>query len=84
MVKDYAEIARLTGLSRGRVTKITNLTLLASNIQEIVLSLPAVLTGREPLTEHDLRHMAAEVHWQEQRSIRSTLRRCGHYRPVDT
>ena len=83
-MKDYAEIALLTGLSRARVTQITNLTLLAPEIQEAVLSLPADLEGWEPLTEHELRPMVAEVPRQEQRCIWSALRRCGHYRPVYT
>src|SRR5713226_6060409 len=34
VVKDYAEIASLTGLTRARVAQITNLTLLAPGIQE--------------------------------------------------
>ena len=37
-VKNYAEIARLTGLSRARVTQIVNLTLLAPEIQEAILA----------------------------------------------
>ncbi len=37
VVKDYAEIARLTGLTRARVTQIVNLTLLAPDIQEKIL-----------------------------------------------
>ena len=36
-VKNYAEIARRTGLSRARVTQLVNLTLLASGIQESML-----------------------------------------------
>src|SRR2546426_846233 len=36
-VKDYAGIARLTGLTRARVTQIVNLTLLAPDIQEAIL-----------------------------------------------
>jgi len=37
IVKDYADIARLSGLSRARVTQIMNLTLLAPEIQEEIL-----------------------------------------------
>jgi len=37
VVKNYAEIARLTGLSRARVTQIVNLTLLAPGFQEDIL-----------------------------------------------
>jgi hypothetical protein len=33
-VKNYAEIARLTGLSRARVTQIANLALLPPDVQE--------------------------------------------------
>ena len=36
-VKNYAEIARLTGLSRARVTQIVNLVFLSFPIQEAVL-----------------------------------------------
>jgi alkylated DNA nucleotide flippase Atl1 len=37
VVKDYADIARLSGLSRARVTQIMNLALLAPQIQEDIL-----------------------------------------------
>lgn len=36
-VKDYAEIARMTGLTRARVTQIVDLTLLAPEIQSQML-----------------------------------------------
>lgn len=39
VVKDYAEIAKLTGLSRARITQIVNLALLAPEIQEGILFL---------------------------------------------
>lgn len=38
VVKDYAEIARLAGLSRARVTQIVNLTLLPPHAQERILA----------------------------------------------
>src|SRR5881296_758253 len=50
-VKDYAEIARLTGLTRARVTQIVNLTLLAPEIQEKILNLTNVTGGSDPVTE---------------------------------
>jgi len=37
VVKNYAEIARLTGLTRARVTQIVDLTLRATDIQEAIL-----------------------------------------------
>lgn len=47
VVKDYADIARLSGLSRARITQITNLTLLAPEIQEEILTLLSTITQKE-------------------------------------
>ena len=67
VVKDYAEIARLTGLTRARVTQIVNLTLLAPEIQEKILNLTNVTGGSDPVTERALREVAAQVNWQRQK-----------------
>jgi len=50
VVKNYVEIARLTGLSRARVTQITDLTLLSPRIQE------QVSLHDEDIPERDLRN----------------------------
>jgi len=71
IVKDYAEIARLTGLSRARVTQIANLTLLAPETQERILPIPAPTSGPY-LTEHNLRHHATEVDWKAQHLLLCT------------
>ena len=71
VVKDYAEIARLTGLSRARVTQITNLTLLAPEIQEALLSLEPILDGREQISEHNLRRISAETNWRRNSTFRN-------------
>jgi hypothetical protein len=63
-VKDYAEIARRTGLTRARVTQIVNLTLLSSGIQNQVLSLTDE-RGQTTLTEGRLRRLARAVAWKE-------------------
>jgi len=68
-VKDYAELARFLGVSRARITQILNLLLLAPDVQEAILFLPPTETGRIPLTEHDLRRLAAEPNWSQQRKI---------------
>ncbi len=68
-VTDYAELARLGHVTRARVTQVMNLTLLAPDLQEQVLFLPHVLSGRSPLTEHDLRPIAAEPDWSVQRRM---------------
>jgi len=66
VVQDYAEIARLTGLTRARVTQIVNLTMLASAIQEHILH-AGLTQGRPPcLTERALRLAIAHVNWRQQ------------------
>jgi hypothetical protein len=65
-VRDYAEIARRTGLTRARVTQIANLTLLAPEIQESILE----LDGSEPVTERSIRKVVAEPDWARQQAKR--------------
>ena len=62
-VKDYAEIARLTGTSRARITQIMNLTLLAPEIQEKILDLHEVKSIK---TERRIRMIAGIKLWKEQ------------------
>jgi len=66
-VADYAEIARLGQVTRTRVTQIMNLLHLAPDIQEAILTLPRVERSRDPITERDLRPIAAIVDWRKQR-----------------
>lgn len=63
----YAELARLVGVSRARLTQIMNLTLLAPDIQEALLFLPTKRSGRDGITERQLRPIAAEPDWAKQR-----------------
>ena len=73
VVRDYAELARLAHVSRARITQVTNLNLLAPDIQEEILFLPRVEHGREPLREHAVRPIAATPCWRKQRKMwRST------------
>jgi hypothetical protein len=65
-IRDYAEIARLTGLTRARVTQIMNLNLLAPRIQEEILFLPRIHSGQDPITERDIRSIALEPRWDKQ------------------
>jgi hypothetical protein len=67
-VKDYAELARLGHVTRARVTQIMNLLNLAPDIQEALLFLPPVEAGRDPIKEWEVRPVAAEVVWTEQRN----------------
>jgi hypothetical protein len=62
VVKDYAQIAHLTGLTRARVTQIVNLTLLAPGIQEAILN----LSRKSRIAERNLRPVAALLDWKQQ------------------
>lgn len=73
-VTDLAEIARLGQVTRARVTQIMNLLHLAPDIQEAILHLPRVESGRDPLTERDLRPIAALSDWRKQRRLWSAMR----------
>lgn len=64
---DQAELARLGHVSRARLTQIMNLLLLAPNIQESILHLSLVERGPNPLSEKQLRPIAAIPDWQKQR-----------------
>ena len=50
-LKDLADIALLGHVCRARATQITNLLMLAPDIQEALLFLPAVEEGRDPVNE---------------------------------
>ncbi len=66
-VRDLADIARLGHVTRARVTQIMNLLHLAPDIQEAILFLPRVEQGRDPVTERELRPVAALPDWRKQR-----------------
>ncbi len=67
-VRDLAEIARLGQVTRARVTQIMNLLHLAPDIQQEILALPRVEAGRDPITERELRPIAAIPDWRKQRA----------------
>lgn len=65
-VRDYAELARLGGVTRARISQIVSLLDLAPDIQEQVLHLPRSM-GRDATTERELRRIAATPAWELQR-----------------
>jgi len=69
VIADQAELARLGHVSRARVTQIMNLLNLAPDLQELLLFLPPVAAGRDPLTERALRRVVAEPDWRKQREM---------------
>lgn len=72
VVADYAEIARLGYVTRARISQVMALLNLAPDIQEEVLCLPLVEGGNDPVTERDLRPIAAELDWERQRRVWNT------------
>ena len=69
MVKDQAELAKLGHVARARVSQIMRFLNLAPDIQEAILTLPAPENGRDPVTERQLRPVAAVLDWPKQRKL---------------
>ena len=67
VVRDYADIARLGGVTRARVTQIMNLLNLAPEIQERLLFLSGSEKGRDLIGERDMRPVCEVVEWRGQR-----------------
>jgi len=63
---DLAHAARVFGLTRARITQLSNLTLLAPSIQEDLLAMPPITAGRDSVTERTLRPIVAEPVWERQ------------------
>jgi hypothetical protein len=76
-VRDYAELARLGGVSRTRISQVMDLLNLASDIQEAVLHLPRTQRGRDRVTERELRPLVAEEDWERQRELWAEVERGG-------
>jgi hypothetical protein len=73
VVKDYADIARLGGVSRARITQIMGLLLLAPEIQEELLG-----SGEEGPTRdipvRDILPLLGEKDWRNQISLWKSLK----------
>jgi hypothetical protein len=66
---DLAHAARMFGLTRARLTQISNLLLLAPVIQEEILVMPPITVGRDRITERTLRPIVAEPVWERQMEL---------------
>ncbi len=73
-VTDQSELARLVRVTQPRMTQIVNLNHLAPDIQDALLHLPPVVSGRASVVERDLRPIAAEVDWRKQRRLWGQLK----------
>jgi hypothetical protein len=70
-VPDRADVARMLGFTRARITHLLDLTLLAPDLQEQVLELVAV-DGVEPMSERMLRTVGSAGSWTDQRRVWTT------------
>lgn len=66
-VPDATALASLAHVTQPRMTQILNLTLLAPDIQEALLYLPAITEGKAEISEKKMRKTCAESLWGKQR-----------------
>jgi hypothetical protein len=67
-VTSQRELAAIAHVTPARVTQILGLLHLAPDIQEALLNLPPVISRRDPITEREIRPVAALVRWSGQRA----------------
>ena len=65
--RDYADLARLCGLTRERLSQIMELLWLAPDIQKEVLEFAHAGVGRFPISEVATRKIAEHLAWADQR-----------------
>jgi len=68
-VANYSQLAKLGAVSRARITQLLNLALLAPDIQEQILFLPRITSGRDPIRLAQLQPIALELAWERQRGL---------------
>jgi hypothetical protein len=68
-IRDYATLARLGQVSRARISQVMSLLLLAPDIQEEILFLPATQSGRDAITLSHLQPIALVPSWAKQRRL---------------
>jgi hypothetical protein len=69
VVNDQAELAKLGHVTRARLTQIMAFLNLVPDIQEAILTMPTPESGRDPVTERQVRPVAAELDWRKQRKM---------------
>lgn len=72
-VENYAELARLGGVTRARISQIMNLLHLSPAIQEQLLFLPRVGPGEPEIRLRDLQRVAREVEWGRQGVVAGSI-----------
>jgi hypothetical protein len=77
-VRDCADLARLAGVSRERISQIMKLVWLAPDIQMEVLYFPPVSGVDFPIRERALRGISNCLRWDEQRELWANLKQTSH------
>ena len=67
VLRDYSDLARLGHVTRARMTQIMSLLNLAPDLQQELLFLSKTITGRDPVSERNIRRITAIVRWDRQR-----------------
>jgi len=67
VVRDYADLARLGGVSRARITQIMDLLNLAPDLQERLLFLPRTPDTGDRVSERTVRSIVRQLDWVAQR-----------------
>lgn len=68
-VTDLSELAQLAHVTQPRMTQIMNLNHLAPDIQEELLFLPRLTSGRHRIHEKGLRRITACIDWLRQHTL---------------
>lgn len=76
--RDYADLARLGGLTRERVSQIVKLVWLAPDIQIEILHLPPVSNGHFLIRERAMRDISSTICWVEQHREWEKLKKTNH------
>jgi hypothetical protein len=71
---DFADLARLTGTTRERVSQVMKMMWLAPDIQEEILRLPPARRGTFTVTVPEIAVIADAVMWAEQRELWQKLK----------
>ena len=66
VVRDYADLARLGGVSRARITQIMNLLNMPPWKQEEILFLEGTEAGRDLVSERRVRHISFALIWHRE------------------
>ena len=77
-VRDCADLARLGGVSRERISQILKLAWLAPDIQMEVLYFPPVSGVNFPIHERALRGISNHLGWEQQRELWANLKQQNH------